>query len=119
MKQRMRFFLIAVQLIMWVHVSTRFLASHHIAPQQGLLFYFFVLLVVESSGGVGYLGEKTNRRIMGRLGSMPPNCQRKCGGCTPCIATQIPATSKKLRTQYTNYEPEGWKCKCHSTFFNP
>ncbi|MBA0777555.1 hypothetical protein Gotri_005564, partial [Gossypium trilobum] len=30
---------------------------------------------------------------MGKIGSMPPNCQRKCGGCTPCIATQIPATS--------------------------
>ncbi|KAK8291853.1 hypothetical protein V6Z11_D06G084200 [Gossypium hirsutum] len=122
MKQRMRCFLIAVQIITWVHVSTRFLASHHVAPQQVpelLGDGFNSKQVVESSGGGGYLGEKTNRRIMGRIGSMPPNCQRKCGGCTPCIATQIPATSKELRTQYTNYEPEGWKCKCHSTFFNP
>lgn len=54
-----------------------------------------------------------------KLGSRPPNCKHKCGGCTPCIAIQVPRTTTHLEVQYTNYEPEGWKCKCGPTLFNP
>ncbi|XWS70023.1 hypothetical protein CRYUN_Cryun03dG0013500 [Craigia yunnanensis] len=112
------------KIISWIHVSTRSLASYDVAPQQDEVpelsgIAFDSKQGLESNGGVGYGSEETYRRLLGRLGSRPPNCQRKCGRCTPCVATQIPATSDKLGIQYTNYEPEGWKCKCGSTFFNP
>ncbi|XP_022731406.1 EPIDERMAL PATTERNING FACTOR-like protein 5 [Durio zibethinus] len=129
MKQGMCCFLIVVlQIISWTHVSTRSLAiaSHDVSPHPGIVPEFPGVAfdskkgVEISKGGVGYGSEETyGSRMVGRLGSRPPNCQRKCGRCTPCVATQIPATSEKLGTQYTNYEPEGWKCKCGSTFFNP
>ncbi|KAF8401022.1 hypothetical protein HHK36_014325 [Tetracentron sinense] len=56
---------------------------------------------------------------LNRLGSRPPNCEHKCGGCSPCEAIQVPTTSDRLGIQYANYEPEGWKCKCGPSFFNP
>ncbi|WOL08181.1 EPIDERMAL PATTERNING FACTOR-like protein 6 isoform X2 [Canna indica] len=58
-------------------------------------------------------------RGFGTLGSRPPSCDRKCGGCSPCTAIQVPATMNQQRTQYANYEPEGWKCKCGSSIYNP
>ncbi|PIA64290.1 hypothetical protein AQUCO_00100044v1 [Aquilegia coerulea] len=53
------------------------------------------------------------------LGSKPPNCKHGCGGCVPCEAIQVPTTNDHLRVQYTNYEPEGWKCKCGASLFSP
>ncbi|XVF48984.1 hypothetical protein PTKIN_Ptkin03bG0232000 [Pterospermum kingtungense] len=112
-------------IISWIHVSTRSLASPDVAPQQDKVpessgVAFDPQQGLETKGGLGYGGvEETYSRKLGRLGSRPPNCERKCGRCSPCVATQIPATSDQLGTQYTNYEPEGWKCKCGSTFFNP
>ncbi|KAI3407423.1 Epidermal patterning factor-like protein [Psidium guajava] len=67
---------------------------------------------------VGEIGDEKCRG-MSRLGSRPPNCERKCRGCEPCEAIQIPATTDRPSVQYTNYEPEGWKCKCGSSFFDP
>ncbi|KAK9142313.1 hypothetical protein Syun_011713 [Stephania yunnanensis] len=67
--------------------------------------------VVKSSEGE-YRGVST-------LGSRPPNCEHRCGGCIPCEAIQVPTTTDRLGVQYANYEPEGWKCKCGSKFFNP
>ncbi|KAF6157197.1 hypothetical protein GIB67_041658 [Kingdonia uniflora] len=58
-------------------------------------------------------------KALSTLGSRPPNCEHKCGGCHPCEAIQVPTTTDQLGLQYTNYEPEGWKCKCGVTFFNP
>ncbi|KAL4282291.1 hypothetical protein GQ457_03G046790 [Hibiscus cannabinus] len=78
--------------------------------------FAFVLQGGRNGGG---REETYGSGLVGRLGSRPPNCQRKCGGCEPCVATQIPATTDKLGVQYTNYKPEGWKCKCGSTFFSP
>ncbi|XVF88784.1 hypothetical protein PTKIN_Ptkin19aG0079200 [Pterospermum kingtungense] len=112
-------------MVSWIHVSTRSLASHDVLPPQDKVpgypeVAFASKQGLESKGGVVYGStEETYSRMLGRLGSRPPNCHGKCGRCTPCIATQIPATSDKLGIQYTNYEPEGWKCKCGSTFFNP
>ncbi|KAK1290667.1 hypothetical protein QJS10_CPB18g00807 [Acorus calamus] len=65
--------------------------------------------------------EAYGERLMalGTLGSRPPNCERKCGGCRPCEAIQIPTTTDHFGIQYSNYEPEGWKCKCGASFFNP
>ncbi|XP_022843031.1 EPIDERMAL PATTERNING FACTOR-like protein 6 isoform X1 [Olea europaea var. sylvestris] len=51
-----------------------------------------------------------------KMGSRPPSCEHKCYGCIPCEAIQVP-TSNAL--QYTNYLPEGWKCKCGHTFYTP
>ncbi|XVE54051.1 hypothetical protein DITRI_Ditri03aG0051400 [Diplodiscus trichospermus] len=125
MKQSMCCFLIvALQIISWVHLSPRSLASRNLVPQQDKATEFPRVAYesmqgIESEGGVVYGSEETYSRMLGRLGSRPPNCQHKCGRCTPCVATQIPATSDKVGIQYTNYEPEGWKCKCGSTFFNP
>ncbi|PSS20796.1 MEPFL3 like [Actinidia chinensis var. chinensis] len=56
---------------------------------------------------------------LSRLGSRPPNCEHKCGGCKPCSAIQVPTTTDHLGVQYANYEPEGWKCKCGTSFFDP
>ncbi|KAK6273618.1 hypothetical protein POUND7_010701 [Theobroma cacao] len=125
MKRRTCYFLIvALHIISWILASTRSLASHDVAPQQDKVPEFKGGPIdskqgLESKGGVVYGSEETCSRVLGRLGSRPPNCRRKCGRCTPCVATQIPATSDKLGIQYANYEPEGWKCKCGSTFFNP
>ncbi|KAJ1439869.1 Epidermal patterning factor protein [Sesbania bispinosa] len=54
-----------------------------------------------------------------RLGSTPPRCEHKCGDCIPCYPIQIPTNKDLLGVQYANYEPEGWKCKCANSYFNP
>ncbi|CAL0320285.1 unnamed protein product [Lupinus luteus] len=65
-------------------------------------------------------GYKETLRGLSRLGSTPPRCEHKCGGCIPCDPIQIPTSNKHLlRLQYANYEPEGWKCKCANSYFNP
>ncbi|KAL6585169.1 hypothetical protein OROMI_004458 [Orobanche minor] len=58
---------------------------------------------------------------MEKVGSRPPSCDHKCYGCRPCEAIQVPTTttSRIVGVQYTNYEPEGWKCKCGPTFYSP
>ncbi|XP_044464972.1 EPIDERMAL PATTERNING FACTOR-like protein 4 [Mangifera indica] len=63
-------------------------------------------------------GEETYK-VESRLGSRPPCCIHKCEGCEPCVAIQTPTTSDRMGLQYANYEPEGWKCKCGSSLFNP
>lgn len=64
-------------------------------------------------------GYKEALRGLSRLGSTPPRCEHKCGGCIPCDPIQIPTNNDLLGTQYANYEPEGWKCKCGNAYFNP
>ncbi|KAI6690154.1 hypothetical protein NL676_026982 [Syzygium grande] len=54
--------------------------------------------------------EDGNQMGASKIGSSPPRCEHKCYGCTPCEATQVPATHighAHVRVQYTNYEPEG------------
>ncbi|XP_010062649.1 EPIDERMAL PATTERNING FACTOR-like protein 2 [Eucalyptus grandis] len=68
--------------------------------------------------------QEEGRNQMGgsKIGSRPPRCEHKCYGCTPCEPTQVPATHNghaHVRVQYTNYEPEGWKCKCGPSLYNP
>ncbi|KAJ8471398.1 hypothetical protein OPV22_025741 [Ensete ventricosum] len=77
--------------------------------------------VAESGGGGEVAAARADvYRGLARAGSRPPSCEHKCGGCTPCTATQVPpATTDHLRPQYANYEPEGWKCKCGSALYNP
>ncbi|TKY72816.1 EPIDERMAL PATTERNING FACTOR protein 3 [Spatholobus suberectus] len=64
-------------------------------------------------------GYKEAFRGLSRLGSTPPRCEHKCGGCIPCDPIQIPTNNDLLGAQYANYEPEGWKCKCGNAYFNP
>lgn len=59
-----------------------------------------------------------------KIGSSPPSCEHKCFGCTPCEAIQVPTIANAKRhahfgVDYTNYEPEGWKCKCGPSFYSP
>ncbi|KAH6793230.1 hypothetical protein C2S52_003707 [Perilla frutescens var. hirtella] len=54
-----------------------------------------------------------------KIGSRPPSCEHKCYGCMPCEAIQVPTTTSHFGILYTNYEPEGWKCKCGPTFYTP
>ncbi|KAI4376524.1 hypothetical protein MLD38_014275 [Melastoma candidum] len=73
-------------------------------------------------GGKDLKGDKSVSRglkLMGRIGSRPPSCANRCGRCAPCDATQIPARTDRKTVDYTNYEPEGWKCKCGPHFFDP
>nr|XP_011460301.1 PREDICTED: EPIDERMAL PATTERNING FACTOR-like protein 6 [Fragaria vesca subsp. vesca] len=70
-------------------------------------------------GKENYEGEEYYRGLMTRLGSIPPNCAHSCKRCVPCVPVQMPTTNDHIEVQYANYEPEGWKCKCGSTFFNP
>ncbi|XP_010047540.1 EPIDERMAL PATTERNING FACTOR-like protein 2 isoform X2 [Eucalyptus grandis] len=78
-------------------------------------------LNIKQGASVKAVGESGDEKCRGmsRLGSRPPNCERKCRGCEPCEATQIPATTDRASVQYANYEPEGWKCKCGSSFYDP
>ncbi|KAK1365252.1 Epidermal patterning factor-like protein [Heracleum sosnowskyi] len=63
--------------------------------------------------------ERKYKLGMSRIGSRPPNCDHRCGHCRPCIAIQVPTNTQHLHLQFANYEPEGWKCKCGSSFFTP
>ncbi|XP_054822777.1 uncharacterized protein LOC129321075 [Prosopis cineraria] len=56
---------------------------------------------------------------LSRLGSIPPRCEHKCRGCVPCDPIQIPTTAGRVGVQYANYEPEGWRCKCGTSYYNP
>ncbi|KAK1362816.1 Epidermal patterning factor-like protein [Heracleum sosnowskyi] len=53
------------------------------------------------------------------IGSIPPSCEHKCYGCTPCEATQVPTTKSNVEIQSANYQPEGWKCQCGPSFYGP
>ncbi|KAK9069712.1 hypothetical protein SSX86_010106 [Deinandra increscens subsp. villosa] len=68
--------------------------------------------------GVLMKSEEYEGGIENRIGSRPPSCEHKCYGCSPCEPTQVPTTTH-VGIQYTNYEPEGWKCKCGPTFYSP
>ncbi|XP_057504782.1 EPIDERMAL PATTERNING FACTOR-like protein 1 [Actinidia eriantha] len=65
-----------------------------------------------SEEGSGYKG-------VDQMGSRPPSCEHKCYGCMPCEAIQVPTTTSRVGLQYTNYEPESWKCKCGPSFYSP
>ncbi|KAJ9167971.1 hypothetical protein P3X46_019557 [Hevea brasiliensis] len=124
MKRRMCCFLmVTLQIITWYSVASWHFVSHDSVHQQGQIPQFPQAAFgpdqgLKSKQGGAYRSEQTYRGLS-RLGSRPPSCEHKCEGCIPCSAIQIPATNDRKRLEYANYEPEGWKCKCGSTFFNP
>lgn len=53
------------------------------------------------------------KKEMKRIGSKPPTCEKKCYGCEPCEAIQVPTISSSPHlSHYANYKPEGWRCHC-------
>ncbi|KAL7100148.1 hypothetical protein ACP275_09G129500 [Erythranthe tilingii] len=60
---------------------------------------------------------------MREIGSRVPRCDDKCYGCMPCQPIQVPTNAAAVNggvgVQYTNYEPEAWKCKCGPSFYAP
>ncbi|XP_042400621.1 EPIDERMAL PATTERNING FACTOR-like protein 2 [Zingiber officinale] len=90
-------------------------------------FGFFLLVITlqmsRAAAGTGRPSpcgfQDEEYKHFGTLGSRPPICEHKCEGCAPCRAFQIPTNMNRLGTQYANYEPESWKCKCGSTFYDP
>ncbi|XP_058206597.1 EPIDERMAL PATTERNING FACTOR-like protein 3 [Rhododendron vialii] len=125
MKRRVLHFLVCtLQVMIWVFIMTIWpLASCKVAREQGYIFRPR-REVLESKQGFESMGRRVSNneeayKGVGTLGSRPPNCDHKCGVCRPCDAIQVPATTDRVRVQYANYEPEGWKCKCGIYFFNP
>ncbi|XP_052204930.1 EPIDERMAL PATTERNING FACTOR-like protein 2 [Diospyros lotus] len=71
-----------------------------------------------------------------KIGSKPPQCEKRCSSCGHCQAIQVPInpqtrtgnrrnSSDSLSTHYaraddsSNYKPLSWMCKCGNSFFNP
>ncbi|XP_050216661.1 EPIDERMAL PATTERNING FACTOR-like protein 3 [Mercurialis annua] len=115
MKRRLWYLIIAtLQIITWYSVS------HEAVPQTVHIPHFpHSVAAADDDDGKTQIRNEQTYRGLSRLGSRPPICVRKCGGCLPCNAIQIPATTDRKTVQYANYEPEGWKCKCGTAFFNP
>ncbi|XP_051113414.1 EPIDERMAL PATTERNING FACTOR-like protein 6 isoform X2 [Andrographis paniculata] len=58
------------------------------------------------------------RRILGGLGSSPPRCAWKCGGCSPCKAVHV-AVPPGNNPVTMEYYPEAWRCKCGDKLYIP
>ncbi|XP_050380360.1 EPIDERMAL PATTERNING FACTOR-like protein 6 [Argentina anserina] len=124
---RISSFILLVSLLSWVSVtiSKPFPyqpdQSHHPKGLKGATFGSKQGVDQRSFEGVkeNYAEEEYYRGLMTRLGSIPPNCAHRCERCVPCVPVQTPTTADHVGVQYANYEPEGWRCKCGSTFFNP
>ncbi|KAA0036717.1 hypothetical protein IC582_008146 [Cucumis melo] len=108
-------FIFILQLVCWVSAAARTFAPNPalLPHKQGL---------IESKQAVKGIKEEEFYRGMRKIGSSPPSCEHKCYGCIPCEAIQVPTTTNRrshIGVQYTNYEPEGWKCKCGPSFYSP
>ncbi|KAI7757871.1 hypothetical protein M8C21_026789 [Ambrosia artemisiifolia] len=104
-----RFFVILVIMVLVLSVNCR-----HLGPTSAA---FTASPPQEVTTGLEQVGSLVEKRI----GSSPPSCEHKCYGCSPCEATQVVTKGGQVnvRVQYSNYEPEGWKCKCGRTFYSP
>ncbi|KAA8534819.1 hypothetical protein F0562_029739 [Nyssa sinensis] len=114
------FLIVSLQIVSWVSATSRPFATHDVVHQQdtGQILHS-PQIVSESTQGLQRKEGEQGYKGQSKLGSRPPNCEHKCGGCIPCNAIQVPTTTGHLGVQYANYEPEGWKCKCGTSFFNP
>ncbi|KAL3825302.1 hypothetical protein ACJIZ3_021331 [Penstemon smallii] len=86
-----------------LHLLSWAFATHHSAAERFQYVQSLPNNYYDAKNVKGYFGYDEERRI----GSSPPKCEHKCGGCEPCVAIQVPTT-----TQYANYQPEAWKCDC-------
>ncbi|XP_065868410.1 EPIDERMAL PATTERNING FACTOR-like protein 2 [Euphorbia lathyris] len=127
MDSRMWCFILALQMVSccFISVTSRpFTSNHH----DDLVHNSLNQTVTGKRGEEGVLESGGDSEMeeyskgLSKIGSSPPSCEHKCFGCSPCEAIQVPTISKNhkhLGVQYTNYEPEGWKCKCGSSFYSP
>ncbi|XP_018459555.2 EPIDERMAL PATTERNING FACTOR-like protein 3 [Raphanus sativus] len=104
-----------IQVVSWVCATSRPTASSHVSFHPGILSpqaaeYNSRRPPILKPNEKTEIGEMEKRRI----GSKPPNCEKKCYGCEPCEAIQVPSISSvpNLSTHYANYQPEGWRCHC-------
>ncbi|XP_057514668.1 EPIDERMAL PATTERNING FACTOR-like protein 6 [Actinidia eriantha] len=129
MRGRVRFccFVMILQVVSWVGVTCRPFAPNHDVPQPGTEQRPQTLQVTLSSKegnesmtiGAEKSEEGSDYKGVDQIGSRPPSCEHKCYGCMPCDAIQVPTTSSRVGVQYTNYEPESWKCKCGPSLYSP
>ncbi|CAN4113780.1 unnamed protein product [Withania somnifera] len=59
----------------------------------------------------------STRRILGGLGSLPPQCMLKCSSCTPCHPVHVAVPPGTPVT--AEYYPEAWRCKCGNKLYMP
>lgn len=134
MKGRFLCFLLALQIVCWVSEANRPFPppdgmSHPgseeapvVAPHSSQPYTTDSQKGSMVTEGMSEIMKEAYDRGASRIGSSPPSCEHKCYGCTPCEAIQVPSTSRRhshLGIQYTNYEPESWKCKCGVSFYSP
>lgn len=75
-------------------------------------------LVIKKMRRIGDRSKEAElRRILRGLGSSPPRCTSKCGGCTPCKPVHVPVPSDTPVT--AEYYPEAWRCKCGNKLYMP
>ncbi|KAI3902893.1 hypothetical protein MKX01_040120 [Papaver californicum] len=124
-KRRRRICFAAVSIVILLHLmglvsaTSRTFTSNDEAHHQQAGQYSESISPAPLSSQQGLEGSEGEYKMLSTLGSRPPSCEHKCGGCVPCEAIQVPTTTDRVGIQYANYEPEGWKCKCGTTFFNP
>ncbi|GAB4842563.1 hypothetical protein Ancab_012539 [Ancistrocladus abbreviatus] len=118
--------LLAMQMMAWISATSRQLARNHdpLVQNQGNGSspdsYKVQFSSKQDSKGIEEKQMATEGyKEVKKIGSRPPNCENKCYGCTPCEAIQVPTITGHLSLQYTNYLPEGWKCKCGPSFYSP
>ncbi|KAG6529881.1 hypothetical protein ZIOFF_012096 [Zingiber officinale] len=56
-----------------------------------------------------------NRLLL--VGSSPPACLGRCGGCAPCRAVLVVIHPGSVPPE--NYYPQAWRCECHNKLFQP
>ncbi|XP_019106504.1 EPIDERMAL PATTERNING FACTOR-like protein 6 isoform X2 [Beta vulgaris subsp. vulgaris] len=120
MKKSLFFFIaLLLQIMAWIPATSRPLAPDYDVSSQLSGTYGSTKNLQAPYSSIQEMTEAESNRGMNELGSRPPNCERKCDGCTPCVATQVPTVTGKLGIQYANYEPISWKCKCGMSFYSP
>ncbi|CAF2127517.1 unnamed protein product [Brassica rapa subsp. narinosa] len=104
-----------VQIASWVSATSRHIASTQVSFHPEIISP----QAAEHNSRRPILTPNENTEVKemekGRIiGSKPPTCEKKCYGCEPCEAIQVPTISSPphISTQYTNYQPEGWRCHC-------
>ncbi|KAJ0751640.1 putative EPIDERMAL PATTERNING FACTOR-like protein [Helianthus annuus] len=102
-------------MMIWVCARNMHFESSHGLVHQGQILRSprTPFAMKEGIGG----SRAKEEEVLSRLGSRPPRCEHRCKGCTPCSPIQVPTVH--LGPQYANYEPEGWKCKCGSVYYDP
>ncbi|XP_010242262.1 PREDICTED: EPIDERMAL PATTERNING FACTOR-like protein 6 [Nelumbo nucifera] len=111
-----------LQIVSWVSATGRPFATYDGARRPGqspASLQATLHKQQEFKSTEGRLMNEVAYKGLSTMGSRPPSCVGKCGGCSPCQAIQTPTTTDRVGAQYANYEPEGWKCKCGTSFFNP